>query len=95
MLNNEDWDGCQLLLEIGNDGYPMRQMEFHNNGKKLRYTKTGISQDEFSVLVDSHFRANDNYDFGKYKYEIMDQSEFDILWNETAFDNTDKWKWED
>ncbi len=95
MLNNEDWGGCRLHLEIGNDGYPMRQIEFHKNGKTLKYTKNGIFQDEFSVLIDSHFQANDGYDFDKYKYKILDQSEFDTLWNETVFDNTDNWKWKD
>ena len=89
MLTGEDWGGCQLFLEIGHDGYPQRQMEFHKNGKKLKYAKNGITQDDFSVLIDSHFRANDNYDFGKYTYQVMDQSKFDIMWNETVFDNLD------
>lgn len=43
--------------------------------------------------IGNHFRAKDNYEFGKYTYQVMDQSKFDNMWNETAFDYIDSWKW--
>lgn len=94
MLNDEDWGGCQLFLEIGSDGYAVRQMEFHHNGKKLKYAKNAIFQDEFSALVDNHFCANDSYEFGEYRYTTIDQSTFDIMWDETPFDNIGSWRCE-
>ena len=89
MLNNEDWGTCQLFLDIGVDGYPVRQMEFHGNGMKLRYSKTeGKSQDEYSVLCDGSFQDSEDHRYCGHRYSHIDEFDFEILWNTISFDNS-------
>ena len=88
MLNGEDWGHCRLYLDIGSDGYPIRQMEFHSNGKKLSYSKTHV-EDEFSVLSDACLDL-EKHVFQGLEFVCIEEFDFEVLWNTASFDNSSK-----
>lgn len=46
-----DWGTSTWFFEIGEDGYPARQLELYENGKALAYD-TAHADDEFGGLGD-------------------------------------------
>ena len=87
MLNGEDWGSCVVYLKFNDKNKAIAQMEFHANGKKLRY-HLPIEQDEYSIINDTPLYNEQ----GDFLYKNCDSTFiaaelFNQLWAETLFGN--------
>jgi hypothetical protein len=90
MLNGENWGGCDLYLKFNETHRAIGQMEFHANGKKLRY-HWPTTQGKDSLINDLPiYDEKENFLYGNYDYTFIPANTFNQLWLETLFDNQDK-----
>jgi hypothetical protein len=54
----DSWGLSTWYLEVGDDGYPVRQLEQYDNGAVLKYDETHLG-DEFGMLGDQALRFDD------------------------------------
>ncbi|AKG24186.1 hypothetical protein [Calothrix sp. 336/3] len=70
----DTWGTSTYFLEIGDNFYPLRQIEIYENGNVLFYDRQHLS-DEFGMLCDQPFRTLEIQEF-----EIT-SDEFELMWN--------------
>ncbi|MFH7027439.1 MAG: DUF6881 domain-containing protein [Heteroscytonema crispum UTEX LB 1556] len=68
------WGTSTYFLEIGDNSYPLRQIEVYENGNVLFYDKSH-SRDDYGMLCDKAISKEDISEF-----EIT-KTEFEQVWN--------------
>ena len=72
----DNWGTPTYYFEIGEDNYPVRQIEVYENGNTLKYD-TNIMNDRYGGLGD---QPVDVEDFEEFK---IDKDEFEKVWTTT------------
>ncbi|MBD2498998.1 hypothetical protein [Nostoc sp. FACHB-280] len=68
------WGTSTYFLEIGNDLYPIRQIEVYENGNVLFYDSSHFA-DNYGMLCDKPIQEEDIREFG------ITKAEFEQVWN--------------
>lgn len=75
--NGENWGKSNWLIETDYQGYPERQIEIYENGKRLKYS-INMKEDKYGGLGD---QALDFSEFEPYK---IHKNEFEKEWKKDA-----------
>ncbi|MCC5641054.1 hypothetical protein LC593_35545 [Nostoc sp. CHAB 5844] len=68
------WGTSTYFLEIGDDLYPIRQIEVYENGNVLFYDSSHFA-DNYGMLCDKRIQEEDIQEFG------ITKAEFEQVWN--------------
>lgn len=77
---HDSWGLSTWYLEVGDDGYPVRQLEKYDGGTVLKYDETH-ADDEFGGLGD---QALDLEDFAPFE---IDRARFEDEWSSATPQN--------
>lgn len=70
----DSWGTSIWYFEVGNDGFPIRQIELYDNGNRLKYD-SDKAFDDYGGLGDQAL------DLDELKEFEIEQDEFEIEWN--------------
>ncbi|MBE9205546.1 hypothetical protein IQ244_03285 [Nostoc sp. LEGE 06077] len=70
----DSWGTSTYFLEIGDDLYPIRQIEVYENGNVLFYDSSHCA-DNYGMLCDQAIQEEDIQEFG------ITEAEFEQVWN--------------
>ncbi|QIL74784.1 hypothetical protein [Hymenobacter sp. HDW8] len=70
---SDSWGTSIFYFEVDENGEVLRQIQFFENGRKLKYSLNYI-EDEFGMLSDVSLEPEE------YKEFRIDQGEFEAIW---------------
>ena len=76
----DSWGASTWYFEVGDDGYPVRQLQEYEGGAILKYD-AGHMDDEFGGLGDQLL------DLGEFAAFEVDRTEFEITWSSSVARN--------
>ncbi|WP_417536788.1 hypothetical protein [Methylophaga sp.] len=74
----DHWGGCYYYFELGDDSYPIRQIEVYDAGNTLKYTYKVQEFDKYGRLTDQPLELDE------MPHEEISAPEFNELWEKSG-----------
>ena len=78
-FRSEDWGACRRLIEVSDDQWASRQIDFYGGGQVLVYDR-GRRRDEWGMLIGLRFSQKEKWQKHFDDVRQLSASEFDRAW---------------